>query len=60
MINAASEIFLLNVDELIERKRFNPDLVAKLRDVGNNWILMGVENNSPSKTVPNPAPIIIS
>lgn len=25
----------------------NPDLVAKLRDVGNNWILMGVENNSP-------------
>jgi anaerobic magnesium-protoporphyrin IX monomethyl ester cyclase len=25
----------------------NPDLVAKLRDVGNNWILTGVENNSP-------------
>ncbi len=25
----------------------NPNLVAKLRDVGNNWILMGVENNSP-------------
>ncbi|HEY9246283.1 MAG TPA: radical SAM protein [Candidatus Methanoperedens sp.] len=24
----------------------NPDLVAKMRDVGNNWILMGVENNS--------------
>lgn len=25
----------------------NSDMVAKLRDVGNNWILMGVENNSP-------------
>jgi len=25
----------------------NPDMVAKLRDVGNNWVLMGVENNSP-------------
>lgn len=25
----------------------NSDIVAKLRDVGNNWILMGVENNSP-------------
>ncbi len=25
----------------------NPDSVAKLRDVGNNWILVGVENNSP-------------
>ncbi len=24
----------------------NSDIVAKLRDVGNNWILMGVENNS--------------
>lgn len=26
----------------------NLDLVAKLRDVGNNWILIGVENNSPA------------
>ncbi len=26
----------------------HPDLVAKLRDVGNNWILTGVENNSPA------------
>jgi anaerobic magnesium-protoporphyrin IX monomethyl ester cyclase len=25
----------------------NSDMVAKLRTVGNNWILMGVENNSP-------------
>ncbi len=25
----------------------NPDAVAKLRDVGNNWILVGVENDSP-------------
>jgi anaerobic magnesium-protoporphyrin IX monomethyl ester cyclase len=25
----------------------NPELVAKMRDVGNSWILMGVENNSP-------------
>lgn len=24
----------------------NSDMVAKMRDVGNNWILMGVENNS--------------
>ena len=24
----------------------NPDLVAKLRDTGNNWILMGVESHS--------------
>jgi anaerobic magnesium-protoporphyrin IX monomethyl ester cyclase len=24
----------------------NPDIVAKLRDVGNNWILIGVENSS--------------
>jgi anaerobic magnesium-protoporphyrin IX monomethyl ester cyclase len=26
----------------------NPDMVAKLRDVGNNWILIGIENNSPA------------
>ncbi|MCJ2670501.1 MAG: cobalamin-dependent protein [Candidatus Thermoplasmatota archaeon] len=25
----------------------NPDLVAKLREVGNSWILIGVESNSP-------------
>jgi anaerobic magnesium-protoporphyrin IX monomethyl ester cyclase len=25
----------------------NHDLVGKLREVGNNWILIGVENNSP-------------
>ncbi len=25
----------------------NPDLVAKLHSVGNSWILVGVENNSP-------------
>jgi len=24
----------------------NPDLVAKLRDVGNYWVMLGVENNS--------------
>jgi len=26
----------------------NPELVAKLREVGNDWILVGVENNSPA------------
>ncbi|MFQ5911195.1 MAG: B12-binding domain-containing radical SAM protein, partial [Thermoplasmata archaeon] len=25
----------------------NSDLVARMREVGNNWILIGVENNSP-------------
>jgi anaerobic magnesium-protoporphyrin IX monomethyl ester cyclase len=25
----------------------HPDLVSKLREVGNNWVLIGVENNSP-------------
>ncbi len=35
--------FQARTDEIAE----NPDTVAKLRDVGNNWILIGVENNSP-------------
>jgi anaerobic magnesium-protoporphyrin IX monomethyl ester cyclase len=26
----------------------NPDLVAKLNNVGNNWILIGIENSSPT------------
>ena len=25
----------------------NADMVSKLREVGNNWILIGIENNSP-------------
>ncbi|MDY6965588.1 MAG: radical SAM protein [Halobacteriota archaeon] len=25
----------------------NPDLVAKMREIGNSWVLVGVESNSP-------------
>jgi anaerobic magnesium-protoporphyrin IX monomethyl ester cyclase len=39
-----SWFFQARTDEITQ----NPDMVAKLRDVGNNWILMGVENNSPA------------
>lgn len=38
-----SWFFQARTDEIVQK----PDLVAKLRDVGNDWILMGVENNSP-------------
>ncbi|MDY6932216.1 MAG: radical SAM protein, partial [Halobacteriota archaeon] len=34
--------FQARTDEIVK----NPEMVANLRDVGNNWILMGVENNS--------------
>jgi len=27
----------------------NPDLVAKLREVGNHWVMMGVENHAPER-----------
>ncbi len=39
-----SWFFQARTDDIV----MNPDLVAKLRDVGNNWILIGVENNSPT------------
>ncbi len=35
--------FQARTDDMVQ----NPELVAKLRDVGNNWILVGVENHSP-------------
>ncbi|MEE9601176.1 MAG: radical SAM protein [Thermoplasmata archaeon] len=35
--------FQARTDDIVQ----NPDSVAKLRDVGNNWILVGVENDSP-------------
>lgn len=39
-----SWFFQARTDEIAH----NPDLVAKLRDMGNSWILMGVESNSPA------------
>ena len=38
-----SWFFQARTDDIVN----NPELVAKLRSVGNNWILMGVENNAP-------------
>ena len=38
-----SWFFQARTDDIAE----NSDIVAKLRSVGNNWILIGVENNSP-------------
>ncbi len=35
--------FQARTDDIVQ----NPELVAKLRDVGNNWILVGVENQAP-------------
>ncbi len=35
--------FQARTDDIVQ----NPGRVAKLRDVGNNWILVGVENDSP-------------
>ena len=35
--------FQSRTDDIVQ----NPDIVAKLHNVGNNWQLVGVENNSP-------------
>ncbi|NIN69725.1 MAG: radical SAM protein, partial [Anaerolineae bacterium] len=35
--------FQARTDDIVQ----NPEAVSKLRDVGNNWILVGVENHSP-------------
>jgi anaerobic magnesium-protoporphyrin IX monomethyl ester cyclase len=35
--------FQARTDDIVK----NPDLVGKLHDVGNSWILIGVENHSP-------------
>jgi len=37
--------FQARIDDVAE----NPDIVGKLRDVGNYWVMMGVEHNSPTQ-----------
>ncbi len=37
--------FQARVDDVVK----NPDLVAKLREVGNYWVMMGVESNSEAR-----------
>lgn len=37
--------FQARIDDVAE----NPDIVGKLRDVGNYWVMMGVEHNSPAR-----------
>ena len=37
--------FQARVDDVVK----HPDLVAKLREVGNYWVMVGVENQSPAR-----------